>query len=113
MNAATSFRRSAAVLMLGGVLALSAAAEQPVFSPPRVLLSDRAAPKPSSAVCGFALIAGKSGPQAAIMGPDMLTSIRAGENVEKSCQLCAFKCATLPLAVSWQTGVKTASGDHF
>ncbi len=68
--------------MLGGVLALSAAAEQPVFSPPRVLLSDRAAPKPSSAVCGFALIAGKSGPQAAIMGPDMLTSIRAGENVE-------------------------------
>jgi hypothetical protein len=81
MSLTMSFRRSAAVLVLG-LLALGATAAEPVFTPPRVLLSDRAAPKPSSAACGFALIAGKSGPQAAIMGPDMLTSIRAGETVE-------------------------------
>ncbi|MBT3199956.1 MAG: hypothetical protein HN350_08560 [Phycisphaerales bacterium] len=76
-----SFQRSAVAVLLGWVLVINATAA-PVFPPPRVLLSGQAAPKPSSAVCGFALIAKKTGPQAAIMGPDLLASIRADEHIE-------------------------------
>jgi hypothetical protein len=81
MNTVMSFQRSAVAVLLGWVLVINATAA-PVFPPPRVLLSGQAAPKPSSAVCGFALIAKKTGPQAAIMGPDLLASIRADEHIE-------------------------------
>ena len=80
------FRRWAVVVsLLGGLHLFSAPVEaewQPLFAPPRIVLCGRAAPKPSSAVCGFSLISGKTGPQAAVMGPDLLASIRAGEDID-------------------------------
>ncbi|MDP6545152.1 MAG: hypothetical protein QGH60_14290 [Phycisphaerae bacterium] len=78
MSAAASFQKLAVMVLL----LTSAAAGQPVFAPPRIALCGRAAPKPSSAVCGFSLIAGKTGPQAALMGPELLASIRANEDIE-------------------------------
>jgi hypothetical protein len=86
MIVTASIRRWAAVVsLLTGLVSLStpvAAAGAPVFSPPRITLCGRAAPKPSSAVCGFSLIAGKTGPQAVVMGQALLASVRADEDVE-------------------------------
>ena len=52
------------------------------FGEPRVLLCGTAAPPPSSAVCGFSLIAEWSGPQVASLGRDAFAvCIREGEDV--------------------------------
>ncbi len=53
----------------------------PRFSAPRIALNGKAGPAPSSAVCGFALIAGKTGPQVAVCGQSLLVSIRPDEEV--------------------------------
>ena len=86
MSEAMLFRRWAvAALVLTGLVAPRvsvAAAGGAVFAPPQIILCGRAAPKPSSAVCGFSLIAGKTGPQVAVMGPALLASIRADEDVD-------------------------------
>ena len=72
------------VIVLVGVAlppAASAADGRPRFAPPRIALSGRPAPATSSAVCGFALIARETGPQVAVVGPDLLASIRPDEEV--------------------------------
>ena len=84
MNATMTLRiRASAISLLTGLLSLCvpAAAAQPQFTPPKIALCGKPAPAPSSAVCGFALIARKAGPQVAVIGPALLASIRPDEEV--------------------------------
>ena len=104
MSIATSFWRWAVVVSL---FAPVAAAGQPVFAPPRIALCGQAAPKPSSAVCGFSLIAEKSGPQAAVMGPDLLASIRADESIDV---IVEVRQLTGPFSVSVRASLSCGTG---
>lgn len=55
----------------------------PVFGAPQVSLCGTPAPAPSSAICGFSLIAGTSGPQVASLGAEsFVVCVREGETVE-------------------------------
>lgn len=56
--------------------------ETPTFGEPHVLLNGVPASPPSSAVCGFSLIAGSSGPQVALLGPNAFaTVLQEGEEI--------------------------------
>jgi len=72
-----------AIILVGMALppAASTADEGLQFSRPRITLSGRPAPTPSSAICGFALVARKTGPQVALVGRSLLVSIRPDEEV--------------------------------
>jgi len=75
--------RMTALILLTPIslVALSQAAAEVCFEPPRVTLCNQPAPPPSSAVCGFALVAEETGPQVALMQPSatFLVSVRPGE----------------------------------
>jgi len=82
--------RWVALSVLLGLLVFQAAwvgaAEQngnaPSFGTPEVSLCGTPAPSPSSAVCGFSLIAGAQGPQIGILGNDAFAvCVRKGEEV--------------------------------
>ena len=82
MVRAASFRRLAtAALVLIGALRGHAEAGRPVFDPPQITLCGKAAARPTSASCGFSLIADKTGPQAVVMRRVLLASIRRDEDV--------------------------------
>ncbi len=67
-------------------LATAGAVEQngdaPRFGPPQLTLGGRTAPSPSSTVCGFSLIAGNSGPQAAQLDRNAFAAVlQEGEEI--------------------------------
>jgi len=78
---------------------MMAAAAEPQFEPAEVTFDGRPGPAPSSAVCGFALIAAEKGPQLAVMEPagKLLAAVGPGARVEVAVTMHAL---TGPVTIS-------------
>jgi len=95
------FRYTACLTVLAALIApaMAGAGAEPQFEPAQVTFDGRAAPAPSCAVCGFALIAADNGPQLAVMQPAgrLLAAVEPGERVEVA---VSVRGLTGPVSVS-------------